>query len=391
LDLDPARRETPDHAAPSAADAVWDRAPLEGRPLDLIYVLPHQNVTGGMKVLLEHVRRLRARGHRVRAAYRGRARRAIPPWSDVEADGEIVHPPERPLGPSLAGADAVVIGWYQSIYECLGAPSPLVAFEQGHEILFGDVRDDEAWRTAARQFDETMRLPVPVAAVSHHVAGLLRARFGRRCAVWPNGIDLERFRPEPHPPGRRILLVGHAGLPFKGFRTALDALDLAWRAGARFRVTWMSQEGVEVSGVPFPLEHVVAPPQAEIPAIYRAHDLLLFTSWYEAFALPPLEAMASGVPVVATQCGGITTFATAGHDAVLCPVGDAASLARAVVQVLAEPAAARLLSARGRATAERFGWDAAMATVETGLRRVAATRVVAGRVVAGQRSAGARP
>jgi glycosyltransferase involved in cell wall biosynthesis len=370
----PAQRR-PDRAAElAAADAVWDGTPTPTGPLDLIYVLPHHAVTGGMKVLLEHVRHLRARGHRVRAAYRGPEGRAIPAWSDVRCDGEIVNPPDTALGPRLGGADAVVVGWYQSIPECLGAAAPLVSFEQGHEVLFGDVREDEAWRRSARQFEEVMRLPVPVAAVSPHVAALLRARFGRRCAVWPNGIDLERFRPEPRPPGQRILLVGHPGLAFKGFRTAVEALERAWRAGARFEVTWMSQEPVTLDNAPFPFVNRVSPPQDEVPAIYRAHDLLLFTSWYEAFALPPLEAMASGVPVVATQCGGITTFATGGHDAVLCPVGDATALARAVLAVLADPDAARLLAERGRAAAERFSWERTIDAVEDGLRLVAAGR-----------------
>jgi glycosyltransferase involved in cell wall biosynthesis len=217
-----------------------------------------------------------------------------------------------------------------------------------------------------------MRSPVPLAAVSHHVAAVLRARFGRRCAVWPNGIDLERFRPDGHAPGRRVLLVGHPALPFKGFQTALEALGAAWRAGARFEVTWVSQKPVQVNGVPFPLRNLVSPPQAELPAIYRAHDLLLFTSRYEAFPLPPIEAMASGVPVIATQCGGISTYAVAGHDAVLCPVDDVASLARAVARLLDDPGAGRLLSARGRAAAERFTWDRALDAVEGSLLRVAA-------------------
>ena len=119
--------------------------------------------------------------------------------------------------------------------------------------------------------------------------------------------------------------------------------------------------------------NLVSPPQAEVPAVYRAHDLLLFTSWYEAFALPPLEAMASGVPVVATQCGGITTFATAGQDAVLCPVGDAAALARAVAGGAGRSRGRRGSSrARGRAAAERFGWERTIDAVEDGLRQVAA-------------------
>jgi len=362
----------PAPAAALRADAVWDLPAPPPRPLDLIYVLPHHNLTGGMKILLEHVRRLRQRGHRVRAAYRGFATTAIPPWSDVEADGEIVHGVHDPLGPALRGADAVVVGWYQSLFECAGAPSPLVYFEQGHEILFGDVRDDAESQAMADQFDAALHLPVPVASVSHHVAAVLRARFGRRATCWFNGIDLERFRPDGHAPGKKVLLVGNGALPFKGFQTALESLARAWRAGPRFEVTWVSQKPVEVNGVPFPLENVVSPPQDRLPEIYRRHDLLLFTSRYEAFPLPPIEAMASGVPVVATQCGGVSTYALAGHDAVLCPVDDVPSLARAVSLVLSDPETGRRLARRGRAAAERFGWDAALDTIEASLRRVAA-------------------
>jgi len=374
----PAGARQPDRLAPRPAppealraDAVWDRPAGTARPLDLIYVLPHHNLTGGMKILLEHVRRLRQRGHRVRAAYRGFARTAIPEWSDVETDGEIVHGVHDPLGPALGGADAVVVGWYQSLFECAGASSPLVYFEQGHEILFGDVRQDAESQALADQFDAALHLPVPVAAVSHHVGAVLRARFGRRATCWFNGIDLERFRPDGHAPGRKVLLVGHPALPFKGFQTALEALAAAWRAGTRFEVTWVSQKPVEVTGVPFPLWNVVSPPQDQLPGIYRRHDLFLFTSRYEAFPLPPIEAMASGVPVVATQCGGISTYALAGHDAVLCPVDDVASLARAVSHVLADPETGRRLSARGRAAAERFGWNSALDAIEASLRRVA--------------------
>ena len=355
-------------------DGIWDGPSPERRPLDLIYVLPHHYVTGGVKILHEHVRRLRARGHRVRVAYRGNATRALPPWSDVEADGEIVNPPRQPLGPRLGGADAVVVGWYQQLRECAAASSPLVYFEQGHEVLYEDVPGTPEGRARVAEFERTLRMPVPVAAVSHHVARVLQSRFGRRAGVWPNGIDIVRFRPDGHAPGRRVLLVGNPLLPFKGFATALHALELAWRAAPGFEVTWASQEPVQVSGNPFPLANVVAPPQEELPAIYRSHDLLLFTSRYESFPLPPIEAMASGVPVVATQCGGIATYATSGHDAVLCPVGDVASLARAVVRLLGDPAARRLLSARGRATAERFTWDRALDSVEDTLLRVAARR-----------------
>lgn len=56
------------------------------RPLRVCYMLPHHNITGGMKCLVEHVRLLRQRGHYTIAAHRSDyAQRAMPPWTSVEA------------------------------------------------------------------------------------------------------------------------------------------------------------------------------------------------------------------------------------------------------------------------------------------------------------------
>lgn len=57
--------------------------------------------------------------------------------------------------------------------------------------------------------------------------------------------------------------------------------------------------------------------QDMLPALYRGHDALLFTSRYEAWGMPVLEGMASGLPVVATSCLGVQTFAQHGVNALL--------------------------------------------------------------------------
>ena len=57
--------------------------------------------------------------------------------------------------------------------------------------------------------------------------------------------------------------------------------------------------------------------QDMLPALYRGHDALLFTSRYEAWGMPVLEGMASGLPIVATSCLGVQTFAQHGVNALL--------------------------------------------------------------------------
>ena len=49
--------------------------------------------------------------------------------------------------------------------------------------------------------------------------------------------------------------------------------------------------------------------QEDLPALYRGHDAFLFTSRYEAWGMPVLEAMASGLAVVSSRCLGVDSFA----------------------------------------------------------------------------------
>lgn len=61
--------------------------------------------------------------------------------------------------------------------------------------------------------------------------------------------------------------------------------------------------------------------QADLPVLYRGHDLLLFTSRYEAWGMPVLEGFASGLAVVATRCLGIASFAEHEHNCLLANPG----------------------------------------------------------------------
>lgn len=354
-------------------DTVWYRDVSLPGPLTVGYILPHHRLTGGLKMLLEQIRHLRMRGHRVRVIYRGKSSgSAMPEWTDVAPDEERLVAQGDSLVPHLDGCDVVVSGWCDVLPELARSHVPVLYWEQGHQGLFGEWGWEWGEAVAAREFmRQCYTQPSAIAAVSPLVADLLRVRYGRNAKVVANGIDVELFHPGNPPGDNTILLVGNCQFRYKGIDVAMRVLEKVWRLGYRFKVKWVTPVEAQVSGISFPLDYIVHPPQSCLPDLYRSADLLLFTSWYEGFGMPPLEAMASGVPVVMTASGGVSAYAEHGVNSLLAEPGDVDGLAEGVIALLEDPDMRRALGSGGRKTSLRFQWRDVIKDLEEALEKVA--------------------
>ncbi|WP_111768502.1 glycosyltransferase family 4 protein [Nakamurella deserti] len=179
-------------------------------------------------------------------------------------------------------------------------------------------------------------------------------------AVVPSGIDTDVFTLRPVTDrswSGRLLYVGRMS-PAKGAQDAvaaladLDADTTLHIVGSGTPGQWAAITALSDGlGVTDRIE-ISTGDRDVARAAYDGADVVLFPSrWAEPFGLVPLEAMARGVPVVATGTGGSVTYLRDGGNALLVPPADPAGLAAAVRRLAADPALRRHLATGGLAAA----------------------------------------
>jgi glycosyltransferase involved in cell wall biosynthesis len=102
-------------------------------------------------------------------------------------------------------------------------------------------------------------------------------------------------------------------------------------------------------------------PQETLAVLYRLAGVFVFPSIYEGFGLPPLEAMASGTPVVTSNVSSLPEVA--GDAAVLVDPYQSSAIADGIERVLCDEPLRRELRAKGLARAHQFSWDASVRRV----------------------------
>jgi glycosyltransferase involved in cell wall biosynthesis len=98
-------------------------------------------------------------------------------------------------------------------------------------------------------------------------------------------------------------------------------------------------------------------PMEELAKAYASADIYVSTSIFEGLCLPPLEAMASGTPVVTTNSIGVMEYAKNGINSIVVPRSDPSDIARAILSVLNDKKLAEKIVSGGMKTARRFTWQ----------------------------------
>jgi D-inositol-3-phosphate glycosyltransferase len=229
--------------------------------------------------------------------------------------------------------------------------------------------------TCSDEVDELVRMGRPRSAIS----------------VIPCGVDVDEFI--PHGPtasrGRkyRIVAVGRL-VPRKGFDTMIHAMrhltdtELVIVGGPDKSELDSDVEATRLQrlagrlGVADRVHLYGSVLREEMPMLLRSADIVAATPWYEPFGIVPLEAMACGVPVVASAVGGMLDTVDDEVTGRLVPPRDARALADAIGPILWQPGCRRMLGEAGRRrVCRRYTWSRVADDVTSVYRRLAADRL----------------
>ncbi len=172
-----------------------------------------------------------------------------------------------------------------------------------------------------------------ITAVSQSTADLVKQELGYRgeILVIPNGVDIDRFKPESdrinHGTEVKVLFSGNPTVR-KGAHWLSDiaarlnpGIKIVVTSGLAKRWKIPETENLEVIGnIAF----------SDMPSLYRQADILLMPSVREGLSLSILEAMASGLPVVTTNCSSMPEQIVHGKGGFLCQIGDVEDFAHKI-------------------------------------------------------------
>lgn len=109
--------------------------------------------------------------------------------------------------------------------------------------------------------------------------------------------------------------------------------------------------------------------ESELFAIFQDYDIFLFPSLYEPFSLTLIHALASGIPVVASNAGGNREIICHGRNGLLFSVGDVGGLSGAVLMLVEQPELRKTISEQARFESREYSFDNMLNGIENYLRR----------------------
>ena len=331
--------------------------------MNIVFILPGIGISGGVRVTVIMANLLLKRGHSVRILYFKnpniihRMRNA---WNSLYANSWIKEfngeaSSFKKITDCRFDRNEIIIGvgmWVsKQLARLHSLPNPKLQYIHG------------ATPWDLKLMEEALKLPLPKVVVASYLKPIIESFGGGEVlAIIPNGIDREQYFPSVNETKRDGIGTIYASHPAKDPETILGVLEKIskLRPDIPIRVFGTERQPKQISKS----SYYRLPSIETAREIYSKSLVWILASISEGFPAPPLEAMACGSVVVATDCGGPRDIIKSGENGFLVSVGDVEDIVKKVSDLLGNPSLLKYMQERGKETAERFTWESSIDTLE---------------------------
>lgn len=309
---------------------------------------------GGARFIYHLANALVDRGHEVEVVIPHKGAQVWP------LRAKVTRVPE--LSPSfMPEADFILPNFYSTVYPAWASQKGrVVRLSLGYEPLW--VPESEVAR-------QTYLHDFPILCISQWQRQIILQETGRNSTVISCGVDHSIFHPCPKPStstSRKsifyIIRDPASGYTWKGgndFIMVIQELQQSFD----FDLVITLPEGIDFTP-PFPCRTLSSVTDHEMALLYGQSDIFVYNSYFEAFGLPPLEAMACQTAVITTDCGGSRDYALNGVNSLVVPPSDIGQLRDAIAYLLTHDQERERLATNGYHFAQEWTWERTAQQVE---------------------------
>lgn len=348
--------------------------------MKITFIVPGIGLGGGNRVVFEYANRLQERGHEVSVVYPLIPLRSGARWYNVRRLAIQI------LGPFVNLMRGNAIKWFNLNANLLRVPTLWERFIPDADIVvatwwatayyvnsYGEnkgqkfylVQHYETWGGPEEKVNRTYKMKLDKIVIAGWLKNLIEDEFNEQvAALIPNGINFQRVHLENGRAyyGNKRVLMPYSRVKWKGVEDGLKAWAIIKKEITEAKlVMFGTHKGRDV---PDYVEFHQLPSGDELRKVYNSCDLFLFPSRAEGLPAPPMEAMACGCALVATDIDGVSDFAIHLETALLSPPYEPEALAQNAIALLKDEARLRSIAQKGHQYIQKFTWEKATEQLE---------------------------
>jgi len=272
----------------------------------------------------------------------------------------------RKIKPDIVHAQSLISGMPALLSNRL-LKIPYVIYGRGSDVYLPD------WFTKLTA-KGILKNASAVIALTEHMKDAMQAIYSRDVIIVPNGINLNEIaerEAEGGNPGKKILFVGRLH-PVKGVQYLLGAMSIVHQELPEAKLILVGdgeereylESLTDSLGIRECVEFAGRVPHERVQDYMNLAEVFVLPSLSEGFPVTILEAMACGLPIVATRVGGVPDIIEDGANGYLINTKNPEQIAEALLRVLQDEELQKIMSNNNRKSAEKYRWDTVAATLE---------------------------